>query len=330
MLHCAYFDLIYVLIPALLLIVAYRLKFYKSPTYNYALTQTLIQQKFGLSTRYKKVLWLLRFLVLCGLLFLILRPQWADERSKINVEGIDIVLAIDVSGSMELFDDTNDRRSRITVAKSEAIRFIEKRTDDPIGVVIFGREALSRCPLTLDKQVLKEIVGGLEIGVVNPSGTWLGTGLATAINRLRNSKAKSKIVVLLTDGEPTPPEQVDPDVAITMAQKFGIKIYTIGVGGAQGGYGIHPWFKQVVQIPTPLNETLLKKIAEKTGGMFFRATNPKEMRTVYDTIDRLEKTEIQTNIFHRYYEAFLNFIWIVLLLFGLELVLRLVIWRGVW
>jgi Ca-activated chloride channel family protein len=328
LLHFAYLNLIYILGPIFALVVLYRWKFYKYPTYVFPLTQQLIDHNIAQKSLHKKILFLIRFALIGSLTFLILRPQWVDERSKVNVDGIDIIMAIDVSGSMTYFDDTKDQRQRIEVAKQEAIRFIEKRTEDPIGIVIFGKEAVSRCPLTLDKQILKEIVGELEIGIVDPDGTWLGTGLATAVNRLRNSKAKSKVIILLTDGEPTPPEKIEPDLAITLAQKYGIKVYTIGIGSESGCYTQHP-FGGIVQIPTRLDFKLLDTIAEKTGGLSFRAKNPKEMRSIYDKIDALEKTQHQTNIFHRYYEAFLSFVWILLALIGAELIIRFFIWPGV-
>ena len=328
LLHFAYFHFIYIFIPMLLIFVLYRLKFHKLPVYQYPLAKTLARHGHVKKSQHHAVFFFLRLATLLGLALLIMRPQWVDERSKIMVDGVDIILDIDVSGSMNVFDDTNDRRPRLTVAKDEAIRFVEKRTDDPIGLVIFGKEAISRCPLTLDKNVLKEAIAGLEIGIIDPDGTWLGTGLATAVNRLRNSKAKSKVIVLLTDGEPSP-EKIDPELAMEMAKKFGIKVYTVGIGNEQGGYAIHPFFGSVVPAGSSLNVALLQKIADQTGGKFFRAKNPKDMRQIYDTIDRLEKTEHQTNIFHRYYEAFLTFVWIVLVLFGLELLLRLFIWRGI-
>lgn len=327
-LHFAYYNLIYILAPVLFGLVVYRLRWYGAPLYQYPLTSELVDNFAIKKLHHKPVFFLLRLATLVGLGLLIMRPQWVDERSKLTVNGIDIVLTIDVSGSMKAFDDLKDRRSRITVAKDEAIRFIEKRIDDPIGLVIFGKEAISRCPLTLDKQILKESVAGLELGIIDPSETWIGTGLAIAINRLRSSQAKSKVIVLLTDGEPTPQEKVAPTRAIEMAKKFGVKIYTIGIGNEQGGY-IMNYGQVVAGVSSSVNTELLTTIAQQTGGVFFMAKNPKDMRTIYDTIDRLEKTEHEANIFHNYYEAFLNFIWIVLIILGLELLLRLFIWRGI-
>ncbi len=327
-LRFAYFNVIYFLVPILILAILYRLKFYKYPIYSYSLGNFLHAKGFAKKSDYKKILFVLRGLSLLGLIFLIARPQWVDSSSKMNVEGIDIILTIDVSGSMRCFDDLKDRRERIQVAKDEAIRFIDKRSNDPIGIVIFAKDALSRCPLTLDKKILKDVVGELELGYINPEGTSLGTGLAVAINRLRKSKAKSKVIVLLTDGEPTP-EKIEPDTAIDLAKQYGVKIYTIGIGNERGSYFKHPYFGQIVQANTKLDSKLLNKIAKETGGQFFRANNPDELRRIYNRINSLETTEYETDIFHNYYEAFLNFIWILLLILGLEFLLKLYFWRGI-
>ena len=152
--------------------------------------------------------------------------------------------------------------------------------------------------------------------------------MAVAVSRLKNSKAKSRIIVLLTDGQPSPnTDIVDPIHAIDLAKQLGIKIYTVGIGSEQESYIDHPGFGIIPQ-RTPLNVELLERIARDTGGQFFRAKNPKDMRAIYDKIDQLEKTEIETNLFHNYYEAFLHFIWLLFLLVALEYALRLFVWRG--
>ncbi len=327
-LRFAYYNLFYFLIPFFVLLVLYRVKFYKSPIYNYSLLSFFKKNNWVKFSGYKKVLFFLRFMTLSLLLILIARPQWVDSKSKINVEGVDIVLTIDVSGSMQVFDDLKDRRSRIQVAKQEAIRFIEKRIDDPMAIVVFAKDTISLCPLTLDKKILKEVVSNLELGFINPEGTSLGTGLATAVNRLRNSNSKSKIIILLTDGVPTD-EKINPEKAIKLANQYDIKVYTIGIGNEQGGFFKHP-FAGVQRAGTSLDIELLKKIAKKTGGKFFKANNSTQMRDVYNQIDRLEKTERQTDVFHNYYEAFLSFVWFLLLLLGLEFLLKLTVWKSLY
>ncbi|MFH1643719.1 MAG: VWA domain-containing protein [bacterium] len=327
LLRFAYPNILYFFIPLFLLGLVFKWKFGKKNIYSYSLGNFFHKHNFAAASYHRWILYFLRLFTLLILIFLIARPQWVDSRSKINVEGIDIALVLDVSGSMQLFDDINDRRPRIDVVKSEAIRFIEKRTDDPISVVIFGRDAISLCPLTLDKQMLKNIVGQLNLGFISPEGTSLGTGLATAVNRLKDSKAKSKIIILLTDGEPTE-EKISPDNALELAKQFEIKIYTVGIGNEKGSFIKHPLFG-VQSVGVAIDMDLLKRIAAQTGGACFRANNPTEMREIYNKIDSLEKTEYQTDVFQRYYEAFFSFFWILLFLFGLELFLRFFVWRGV-
>ena len=327
-LRFVHYDFLYTALPIFLVAILYRLKFYKFPIYVYPLTKSLSQAKLLKKAYHKQILFALRAAAILCLIFLVARPQWVDEKSNLNVEGIDIAISLDVSGSMQVFDDLQDRRQRIEVAKQEAIRFVEKRTNDPIGVVIFGRDALTLCPLTLDKKMLKEIIGSLKLGTIDPRGTFLGTGLATAVNRLKHSKAKSKIIILLTDGMPTPPEKINPETAIELAKQFEIKVYTVGIGNEHGGY-VQDGFFGIQQAGIKLNDALLKDIAEQTGGKYFKAGSPREMRTVYDTINKLEKTKIESNMFHNYYEAFLLFIWIIFLLLGIEFFLKLWLWRGI-
>ncbi len=328
-LRWAYPQVFLVFIPLLVLVVLYRIFIRRTPLYRYPLASYLKTQKLTVRAYHTKIFFVLRVLSLLGLIALIARPQWVDQRSRINIEGVDIVIALDISESMTLFDDLSDRRTRIDIAKQEALRFIDKRVDDPIGLVLFAHDAIARCPLTLDKPMIKDIIQDVKIGFIDPSGTWLGTGLATAINRLRNSKAKSKIIILLTDGQPTPPEKITPEAAMTMAKHFGIKIYTVGIGNEQGGYGINPYVGGVVQVDNSLNVNLLREIASQTGGAFFRAQNASDMRQIYNTIDTLEKTEYQTDLFSRYYEAFLVYLWALLCLIGIELILRLFVFRGI-
>ena len=327
-LHLAYPQLLYVFIPLLAILTLYRYRWHHMPRYRFSLTSIVSKKGLAKKPYHHYVFFLLRLFTLSFLVFLITRPQWIDKNSKIHGQGRDIVLAIDVSGSMQVFDDVQDRRSRIQVAKEEAIHFIDKRIDDPIGLVIFAKDSLSRSPITLDKLMLKQAVYELKLGFIDPDGTSLGTGLATAVNRLRKSKSKSKIIILLTDGEPTPhTDRIAPDVAIEMAKQFGIKVYTVGIGNEQGGFVMHP-FGGLQRLPMRIDTKLLKEIAQKTGGRFFRANNPADMRQIYRTIDTLETSEYNTNIFQRYYEALFPFLWFILLLFGLEVFLKLFIWRG--
>jgi len=328
-LHFAYPFIFYSFIPLWALLNLYRLKFHRSPVYLYPLTDQIRKTGFAKTSYHKKILFVLHSLVLLGLIFLIARPQWVDSRSKIKVDGVDIMLTLDVSGSMRCFDSLSDQRQRITVAKEEAIKFVTKRPDDPIGIVIFGADAVSQCPLTLDKTILKKLIQNIKLGIINPNGTSLASGIATTVNKLKNSKAKSKIIILLTDGQPTP--ETDPipiQTALDLAKEYKVRIYTIAIGNKNGGY-ITSAFGFVERVPDSVDEQLLKTIAQQTNGRFFRANRPNDMKRIYAVINKLEKTEYETNLFSQYYEAFASFIWIVLLLFALQLLLQLFWWRGI-
>jgi Ca-activated chloride channel homolog len=325
--HIAYPLVLQLAIPLLIALLAYRLFLYKRPRYTFPLAGECKTAGIASSFAPITILFWLRVITLALLAFMASRPQWSDSRTHTNINGVDIMLALDVSGSMQCFDDPSDLRSRLETAKAEAINFIDKRTDDLMGITIFAREALSSCPLTLDKNMLKEVVGELSLDSLPNDGTWLGTGIATAVNRLKQSKAKSKIIVLLTDGQPTPPEKIDVDTALQLAIHHKIKIYTIGIGNPEGGFVRHP-FMGFARVENSLNTKLLEKIAHDTGGKFFQANKPKDLRKIYNDIDKLEKTEQETNLFAQYYEAFLSFIWIALFAFCTELLLKLLVWRG--
>ena len=328
-LRFAYPKVFLILFPIFILALVYRFLFYKSPVYTYPLAGLIKKYGYAKNNTHKVVLFVLRGLALFLMIFFIARPQWMDFRSKINVDGVDMMITLDVSGSMQLFDDLKNPKPRIEVAKFEAIKFINKRENDPIGVVVFGAESVSKCPLTLDKQILKNVVSSIKLGDVNHNGTSLATGLATAVNRLKNSASKSRIIILLTDGQPTPQtEKVSIENSIALLKEFGIKTYTIAIGNVEGGFVRNP-FGFVDQVRDSVDEELLKKIANETNGKFFRANNPKEMSEIYDTIDQLEKTKRETDMFSRYYEAFCPFIWIVTILFLAEILLKLFVWQSI-
>ena len=324
---CAYLPVFYGALCALLLAMVYRWNYRKQPFYTYPLTQLLVNEGCVIQFPYKKIVYGLRLVILVGLAILMARPQLVDQLSKVNVEGIDIMLVIDVSGSMQLFDSLQDQRRRIDVAKQEAIAFIKKRENDPVGVVLFGNEAISRCPLTLDKKMLAHIIEEYELGMINPEGTMIIRGLVMALNRMRKSDAKSKIIILLTDGEPTPGD-LDMRVALQMAEKQHVKIYTIGIGSDQGGFYEHPLFG-VQQARVPLNKNLLHTLASATGGKFFQAKDPATLASIYNTIDQLEKTSYETNVYHKYYDIFMPFLFALVALFLIECFLARWLWRGI-
>lgn len=304
-------------------VVWYRARFFKPASYLYPLAPFLYRH--ATMPVASAVLYLLRFLTLLLLAVLIARPQLVDVQSTIHGDGVDIVLVLDVSGSMQCVDDPQQGPlvTRLEVAKKEALRFVDKRSSDSLGLVLFGREAVSRVPLTLDKKMLKDVIANVHLGVVPDEGTVLAKSIVVAASRLKNATSKSKVMILLTDGQPSP-EDSSYESAIAIARELGIKIYTIGVGG-DVGYFQHPQFG-LVPVGSSLNRELLQFIARETGGRFFEARQQEELRAIYDQIDRLEKTDREETIFSNYYDIFIPFVWLAIGLMFAELILSTLVW----
>lgn len=294
--------------------------FRKAATYQFPLTD-LFKKSQRVTPAHRLgngLLFCMRWVIPLLLLVVIARPQYPDKRSKITVEGIATMLVLDVSGSMESFDDLHTRKTRFSIAQEEAIKFINRRGNDLFGLVIFGAVAASRSPLTADKKIITDIIRDTKIGVVNHDGTMLSMAIALGVNRLRGAISQSKIMVVLTDGEPSPGD-INPQMAVDLAKKTGVKIYTIGIGSERGGFIQHP-FAGIVHMPTPLNENLLRAIASETGGMFFRAADQRDLERIYAQIDTLEKSSHDAPIYSNYHEAYLTFLLLALLLCVFEVI----------
>jgi Ca-activated chloride channel family protein len=249
------------------------------------------------------------------------RPQSTSKEEKITTKGIDIVLAMDVSSSM-LAEDFRPK-NRIEAAKMVAKEFIKGRKNDRIGLVVFAGESFTQCPLTLDYGVLYTILDHLKVASKDWDGTAIGMGLATAINRLKDSKAKSKVIILLTDGRNNR-GQIDPITAARMAKAFGIRVYTIGTGTR--GTAMYPvqdplWGTRYVPMRVDIDEDLLRQIARITGGKYFRATSTEKLREIYKEISKMEKTKIEVKEYTRYEEFFVYFLALALVLLLAEVVL---------
>ncbi len=261
----------------------------------------------------------LRLGCLFCLIVALARPQTKSEQQQFEGEGIDIILCIDVSGSMTAQDFTPNR---MEAAKNVALEFVEKRATDRIGVVIFSGESFTQCPLTTDQQVLQTSIENIHNGLLE-DGTAIGDGLATGVDRLRNSKAKSKVIILLTDGENNG-GLIDPSTAKEIAKTYGIKVYTVGVGTE--GYAPFPVQTNLGVVmqneKVTIDEDLLKNIASETGGKYFRAKNTQGLNDIYDEIDHLEKSKIQTTTFTSFNEKFFPFAILALLFLLMEAVLR--------
>ncbi len=252
----------------------------------------------------RHLLFVLRLLAVALLFIVMARPQSVNRWQKVSTEGIDIIIDLDISSSM-LAQDFNP--NRLEAAKDVAIKFISGRPDDRIGLVVFSGESFTQCPLTTDHAVLINLFKEVKSGMIE-DGTAIGDGLATAINRLKDSKAKSKVVILLTDGMNNAGE-IAPLTAAEIAKTFGIRVYTIGVGTrgtapypVQTPYGI-----RYQQMRVQIDEEVLQKIAAMTGGKYFRATNNKKLEEIYQAIDRLEKSKIDVKQFSKRQEEYMRF-----------------------
>ena len=222
----AWLPAAFILLAVVVLVALARYK-RKKIKYRYAFGSMFKRESLVTSHPHKKIFWVLRCATLIVLAILIAKPQIVDSRSNVQVDGIDIVLVLDASGSMELTDLENDQRSRFEIAKEEAIGFAQKRDNDGIGLVIFAHDAISRCPITSDKRIICNMIRESKNRDINSDTTLLATAMITAANRLKHSRSKSKVMILLTDGEPSP-HDTNPDTAIEIAKKLGIKVYTIG------------------------------------------------------------------------------------------------------
>ena len=261
-----------------------------------------------------------------GIIFLLLiaalaRPSSVSSDREYQTHGVDIIIALDISGSM-LAEDFQPE-NRVYVAKQEAIKFIKGRENDRVGLVVFAKKAFTQCPLTLDYRILIELLSEIRVGMI-ADGTAIGMGIATAVNRLRDSNAKSKVIILITDGENNS-GNIDPVTAAELAKSFGIKVYTIGVG--KGGMVPFPvddplFGKRYVQANVEIDETTLKRIADITGGLFFRARDPAALSEIYERINKLEKSEVKVKEYRSYNELFPIFLIPALLLLLLDIFLR--------
>jgi Ca-activated chloride channel homolog len=269
-------------------------------------------------------LFTLRVLGISLLIIALARPQATDKFQDVSTEGIDIVLTLDISGSMLARDFKPDR---LDASKNVATEFISGRPYDRIGLVVFSGESFTQCPLTTDHAVLINLLREIQSGMIE-DGTAIGMGLANAVNRIKDSEAKSKVIILLTDGINNRGE-IAPATAAGIAKTFGIRVYTIGVG-TQGmaPYPVQtPFGIQYQNMPVEIDEAILKDIAQTTGGKYFRATDNNKLVQVYNEIDKLEKSKIDVRQFTRKEEKYLTPALIAFCLFMIEILLRLTVLR---
>ncbi len=262
---------------------------------------------------------LLRTAALALLVIAIARPRSSSQVEKVDTEGIDIVFAMDVSTSMLARDFTPDR---LSAAKDIAIEFIASRPSDRMGIVVFAGESYTQCPLTTDRATLINLMKDVQTDLIE-DGTAIGNGLATAVARMKDSDAKSRVVILLTDGVNNMGE-IDPSMATEIAKTYGIRVYTIGVGAnGTAPYPVQtPWGIELQNIPVEIDEPLLKSISEGTGGRYFRATDNTKLAEIYAEIGRMEKTRTTVDSFPVYKDLFKNYALAALICLLLEILLR--------
>lgn len=322
-----YLFLLFLLIPYILWYLMYRKK--TEPTMRMSDTKAYRFAPRSWKVTLMPLQLILRIAVFVLLIIILARPQTRNSWNNKSVEGIDIMLAMDVSGSM-LAEDL--RPNRIEAAKEVAAEFIAGRPNDNIGLTIFAGEAFTQCPMTTDHASLLNLLQGVRTDIATSGliedGTAIGMGLANAVSRLKDSKAKSKVVILLTDGSNNRGD-ISPMTAAEIAKSLGIRVYTIGVGTNKvapypmvvaGGV-------QYVNIPVEIDSKTLSEIAAATDGDFYRATNNRELQNIYKEIDKLEKSKLSVKTYSKKYDAYQPFAMVAILLLLLEILLRITVFR---
>ena len=320
----AYLWLLSLIIP---LIVWYILKQHKSDA-TIEVSTTIPFDKLPKSYKYylRHVCFALRVLALAALIVAIARPQLNNSWSNKSTEGIDIVMALDISTSMLARDFSPNR---VEAAKDVASQFISGRPYDNIGLVIFAGESFTMCPMTVDHAVLLNLLKTVECGMLEDR-TAIGDGLATAINRIKDGPAKSKTIILLTDGTNNAGD-IAPVTAAEIAATFGVRVYTIGVG-TQGEalYPVQtPYGVTYQPYPVEIDETTLRNIAQKTGGEYFRATDKGALKDIFEEIDKLEKTKLSITQFNKKEEVFMPWILLAFVLLCIDIILRNTILKNI-
>ena len=260
-----------------------------------------------------------RILALSMIVLAIARPRSSEQMERVDTEGIDIILAMDVSTSMLARDLTPDR---LNASKDIAIEFISQRPSDRMGIVVFAGESFTQCPLTTDRATLINLMKEVQTDLIE-DGTAIGNGLATAVARMKDSDAKSRVIILLTDGVNNRGE-ISPQMAAEIAKTYGVRVYTIGVGkeGMAPYPVMTPWGVEIQQVKVEIDEALLSEIAESTGGRYFRATDNTKLAEIYSEINKMEKARTTIDSFPIYKELFGQFALLALLALLMELLLN--------
>lgn len=309
------------------LLIYWQLRSYRTRQASLMMSSLEGLKNFPLSwkTRLRPLLTVLRVLTIVLISVALARPQISNVSEDINSEGIDIVICLDISGSMMAEDF---QPNRVEEAKHVALDFVEHRPGDRIGFVIFAGESFTQCPITTDHAVLENQIEKVNTGLLE-DGTAIGMGLATSVERLKDSKAKSKVIILLTDGVNNT-GLIDPLTALEIAKAYGVRIYTVGIGtNGVAPYPVQtPLGVQMQDMQVQIDEPLLRKIAAGTGGKYFRATDNVSLEDIYHQIDQMEKTKVKITSYKRYEELFYPLALAALVLLFLETLLRYTVFRS--
>lgn len=289
-------------------------------------TRILQEQPKSLRVRLLHLPFILRVAAITLLSLALARPQLTNRWSSESTEGIDIMMALDISGTM-LAEDL--KPNRLEAAKQVASDFVLARPNDQIGLVVFAGESFTQCPLTIDHAVLVNLFQSVEYGMIE-DGTAIGLGLANAVNRMKDSQTKSKVIILLTDGSNNRGD-IDPQTAAEIAKTFGIRVYTVGVGSyGQARVPVQtPIGTQYITMDSEFDETTLQRIAQTTGGQYFRATDNSSLIKIYEQIDQLEKTKLRVREYSKHTENFAPFLYAALLCLLGEILLRYFVLRTI-
>lgn len=324
--HPGYFYML-LLIPAVLIWYIYRHNKVQGDLQIPEIS-TFAKIRKGPRVFFRHVPFLLRLLIYSLLIVILARPQSTNKWENETIEGIDIMLVLDVSNSMLAKDFSPDR---IEASKNVAKDFVLGRTNDRIGLVLFGGESFTQCPLTTDHAILLNLLNDVNVGMIEDQSTAIGLGLANAVKRLKDSNARSRVVILVTDGQNNA-GSIDPLTAAEIARTFGIRVYTIGVGThGTAPYPARNVFGDVVymQVRVEIDEPMLKQIATMTNGEYFRATNNQKLKEIYAQIDKMEKTKIDVKKYARKHEEYRYFAFAALVLLVLEILLRNTVLRTI-
>lgn len=319
--------LLLLLVP---LIAWYVVRRHKEPALGMSTTLPFAAVKGGWKTWLRHLLFAMRCAAIACLIVVIARPQTRDSWNHTNVEGTDIVLVMDISGSMQAADLA--RANRLEVAKRVASQFVNGRQNDNMGLVLFAGESFSAVPLTSDRAMLANYIGGVKVGQISADGTAIGDGIASAINRIKDGQAVSKSIILITDGTNNA-GIVAPETAAEIAKDLGVKIYAIGVG-ASGAEQVVPYKDENgntigMFMTAPVDDATLRGVASVTGGKYFAATSATALNDVFEEIDALEKTEFDVRNFSHTEDDYMPWAWLAFVFFALQLLLKLTVTRSI-